>query len=109
MKRIILVIAAILLAFGGFAQKQPKFTEEDAKQFYRTMQGDYSMMVNDSTSAEVHFTPIWESSGNRFQWLYVEASVEKKVVLQKIIEVVLIIYNPHFVSLLYFFHKEFVL
>ena len=87
MKRIILVIAAILLAFGGFAQKQPKFTEEDAKQFYRTMQGDYSMMVNDSTSAEVHFTPIWESSGNRFQWLYVEASVEKKVVLQKIIEV----------------------
>ena len=87
MKRIALVVAAILLAFSGFAQKQPKFTEEDAKQFYRTMQGDYTMIVNDSTTADVHFTPIWESSGNRFQWLYLEASVGKQGVLQKVLEV----------------------
>ena len=53
MKRIALVVAAILLAFSGFAQKQPKFTEEDAKHFYRTMQGDYTMIVNDSTTADV--------------------------------------------------------
>ncbi len=86
MKRFALILAAIFLTLSGFAQKSSKFTEEDAKQFYRTMQGDYTMVVNDSTTADVHFTPIWESSGNRFQWLYVEASVDKKVVLQKVLE-----------------------
>ena len=87
MKRIVLVIAAILLAFSGFAQKQPKFTEEDAKQFYRTMQGDYVMQVNDSTTAMVHFVPIWEKPDNRFQWMYVEATIDKTVVFQKVLEV----------------------
>ena len=87
MKRIALILAAVLLAFGGFAQKQPKFTEDDAKQFYRTMQGDYVMQVNDSTTAMVHFTPIWEKPDNRFQWMYVEATVGKKVVFQKVLEV----------------------
>ena len=87
MKRIALVIAAILLAFSGFAQKQPKFTEEDAKQFYRTMQGDYVMQVNDSTIAMVHFVPIWEKPDNRFQWMYVEATIDKNVVFQKVLEV----------------------
>ena len=86
MKRIALVVAAILLAFSGFAQKQPKFTEEDAKQFYRTMQGDYVMQVNDSTTAMVHFVPIWERPDNRFQWMYVEATIGKNVVFQKILE-----------------------
>jgi len=73
------------MAFSGIAQ-QPKFTEEDAKQFYRTMQGDYVMQVNDSTTAMVHFTPIWESMGNRFQWMYVEATIGKDVVFQKVLE-----------------------
>ena len=80
-------MAAILLTLSGFAQKQPKFTEEDAKQFYRTMQGDYVIQVNDSTTVMVHFTPIWESSGNRFQWLYLEATKDKEVVLQKVLEI----------------------
>ena len=86
MKRFTIIIAAIFLTFSGFAQKNPKFTEDDVKQFYRTMQGDYTMVVDDSTTAYVHFTPIWENSGNRFQWLYLEASVDKKVVLQKVLE-----------------------
>ena len=86
MKRFALILAAIIMVFNGFAQKQPKFSIEDAKQFYRTMQGDYTMMVNDSTVADVHFTPIWESAGNPFQWLYLEASVGKQVVMQKVIE-----------------------
>ena len=86
MKRIALIFAAILLAVSGFAQKQ-KFTEEDAKQFYRTMQGDYTVIVNDSTTAMAHFTPIWESRGNRFQWLYLEVVQDKKVILQKVLEV----------------------
>lgn len=86
MKRFAMVLAAILLAFNGFAQKQPKFTEEDAKQFYRTMQGDYVMQVNDSTTAMVHFTPIWEND-NRFKWMYVEATIGKDVVFQKVLEV----------------------
>ena len=87
MRKIPLLFSIILLAFNGLAQKQPKFTEEDAKQFYRTMQGDYIMMVNDSTTADVHFAPIWENLGNRFQWLYLEASVGKQVVLQKVLEI----------------------
>ena len=79
-------MAAILMVCSSFAQKAPKFTEEDAKQFYRTMQGNYTMVVNDSTKADVHFAPIWENSGNCFQWLYLEASVNQKVVLQKVLE-----------------------
>ena len=47
MKRLIIVLAAVLLSFNALAQKKPKFTEDDAKQFYRTIQGDYSMQVND--------------------------------------------------------------
>ena len=86
MKRFVLILSAIIMVFSGFAQKQPKFTEEDAKQFYRTMQGDYVMQVNDSTTAMVHFTPIWESMGNRFQWMYVEATIGKDVVFQKVLE-----------------------
>ena len=87
MKRFALIIAAIFLAFNGFAQKQPKFTVEDAKQFYRTMQGDYTVIVNDSTTAQAHFTPIWENMGNPFQWLYLEVSMNEKVILQKVLEV----------------------
>ena len=83
MNRLALILAAVLLTISGFAQK---FTEEDAKQFYRTMQGDYTVLVNDSTTAMAHFTPIWENMGNRFQWLYLEVVVDKKVILQKVLE-----------------------
>ena len=86
MKRFALIIAAILLVFSGFAQKQPKFTVEDAKQFYRTMQGEYVVQVNDSTTADVHITPIWEGQGNGFQWLYLETTTDKGVMLQKVLE-----------------------
>lgn len=86
MKKLTLILTAILLSLNMFAQKQPKFTEDDAKQFYRTIQGDYSLQVNDSTLVIVHFTPIWENE--RFQWLYLEASHDKKVVLQKVLEIV---------------------
>lgn len=86
MKRFALILAAIFVTFSGFAQKQPKFTVEDAKQFYRTMQGDYTVIVNDSTTAQAHFTPIWENMGDPFQWLYLEVSMNDKVILQKILE-----------------------
>jgi len=86
MKRFALIIAAIFLVFSGFAQKQPKFTVEDAKQFYRTMQGEYVVQVNDSTTADVHITPIWEGQGNGFQWLYLETTTDKGVLLQKVLE-----------------------
>ena len=84
MKRFALILAAIFLTLSGFAQD--KYTEEDAKQFYRTMQGDYVMQVNDSTTAMIHFTPIWEKPDNRFQWMYVEATIGKNVVFQKVLE-----------------------
>ena len=84
MKRFALILAAIFLTLSGFAQD--KYTEEDAKQFYRTMQGDYVMQVNDSTTAMIHFTPIWEKPDNRFQWMYVEATIGKNIVFQKVLE-----------------------
>ena len=87
MKRFFLILSAILLAFNGFAQKQPKFTEEDAMHFYRSMQGDYTVIVNDSTTAAAHFTPIWENAGNPYQWLYLEVTMGEKVILQKVLEV----------------------
>lgn len=88
MKKLALVIAALLYACCGYAQKPQKYTEEDVKQFYRTIEGDYTLFnMNDSMVASVHFTPIWESSGNRFQWLYVEATQDKNVVLQKVLEI----------------------
>ena len=85
MKRFALILAAVFMALSGFAQE--KFTEEDVKQFYRTMLGDYTVIVNDSTTAKAHFTPIWENMGNRFQWMYVEVELNKKAILQKVIEV----------------------
>lgn len=88
MKRFALILAAILLTFSGFAQKQSDFTEEDTKQFYRTIIGDYTVEVNDSTSYAVHFTPIWERPDNRFQWMYLEVTKDKEVVLQKVLEVI---------------------
>jgi len=87
MKRFALIIAAIFLTISGFAQKEPKFTEDDVKQFYRTLQGDYIVIVNDSTTASAHFTPIWENQGNRFKWMYVEVELDKKAILQKVLEI----------------------
>ena len=87
MKKIALVFAAVLLAISGFAQKQAKYTENDVKQFYRTLQGDYSLQVNDSTVVMVHLTPIWETPENRFQWLYLEVTKERGAVMQKVLEV----------------------
>ena len=86
MKRIVLLLAAFLLCLSGMAQKQAKYTENDVKQFYRTLQGDYDLAVNDSTWVRVHITPIWENDA--FRWLYVEATRDKDVVLQKVLEVV---------------------
>jgi hypothetical protein len=51
------------------------------------MQGDYTVIVNDSTTASAHFTPIWENTGNPYHWLYVEVALDEKVILQKVLEV----------------------
>lgn len=82
-------MAFCLLTTFGFAQKKEKYTEDDVKQFYRTIQGDYRSIVNDSTSVSVHFTPIWERDDDRFHWLYMEASNDstKQLIDQKIIEI----------------------
>lgn len=87
MKRIALILSFFLVVFSGFAQKQPKFTQEDVMQFYHTLQGDYTILVNDSTTASAHITPIWENAGNPYQWLYVEVALDQNVVLQKVLEV----------------------
>ena len=77
------------MASVGFAQKKAKYTENDAKQFYRTIQGSYRSVINDSTAVSVHFTPIWERESDRFHWLYMEAVNDstKQVIDQKILEI----------------------
>ena len=89
MKRIVLLLSVCLLTLCGFSQKQEKFSVEDAKQFYRTIQGDYTGKANDSTTVTVHFTPIWEQYGDPFRWLYMEAinKETKAIVEQRIIEI----------------------
>lgn len=87
MKRILLLLSLCALVFNGFGQQ--KYTENDAKQFYRTIQGDYSGKLNDSTTVKLHFTPIWEREDDRFHWLYMEAvnTTNKTILVQKIVEI----------------------
>lgn len=85
----VLLLALCLIASLGFAQKNAKFTQDDVKQFYRTIQGDYKSAINDSTSITLHFTPIWERESDGFRWLYMEAVNDstKEIVEQKVLEV----------------------
>ena len=87
--RNILLVALCLIASFGFGQKKEKFTENDAKQFYRTIQGDYKSMISDSVSVSLHFTPIWERENDRFHWLYMEAINDstKEIIEQRILEI----------------------
>lgn len=89
MKRIVLLLSVCLLTLHVFSQKEEKYSVEDVKQFYRTIQGDYTGNVNDSTTLTLHFTPIWEQYGDPFRWLYMEAinKETKEIVEQKIIEI----------------------
>ena len=88
MKRILLLLFVGLLALNGIGQNKP-YTEDDAKQFYRTLQGAYRGQLNDSVSLTLHITPIWEREDDRFHWLYMEAinNSTKTVMEQKILEV----------------------
>lgn len=87
MKRLFILISVGLLALSAIGQKPEKYTENDVKQFYRTIQGDYTGQLNDSTTLRLHFTPIWEHDS--FRWLYmeVENASTKAVVEQKVIEI----------------------
>lgn len=89
MKRLFILVIVGLMALSAIGQKPEKYTENDIKQFYRTIQGDYIGQLNDSTTLTLHFTPIWEREDNRFQWLYMEAvnNSTKTVIEQKIIEI----------------------
>lgn len=88
-RQIFILIAACLMATTTLAQRKTKFTEEDAKQFYRTIQGEYKAQINDSVRATLHFAPIWQNDG-RFHWLYMEAFYDKsrQIIEQKVIEIV---------------------
>ncbi|MBO6026366.1 MAG: hypothetical protein J6P73_03890 [Bacteroidales bacterium] len=89
MKRILLLITICLLAFSGFAQKKASYSEDDLKQFYRTIQGAYKGELNDSTNLTIHFVPIWEHEKNLFHWFYLEAfnNETKQIVTQNILEI----------------------
>lgn len=83
MKRFLLILTLCVAGLCGTAQQ----ATDDVKQFYRTLQGDYTAQVNDSVSLSLHLTPIWEQ--DRFQWLYLEAidNGTQQVLEQKILEV----------------------
>ena len=87
MKRLLLLLTVCLLTLGALAQQKQNYSEEDLKQFYRTIQGYYTAQINDSTTIALHFTPIWEY--DPFRWFYMEAvnTSDKSVVEQKIIEI----------------------
>ena len=89
MKRIFILLTISILSFNCLAQKDTGFTENDVKQFYRTMQGDYTGKIGDSTNLAMHITPIWERPNDRFHWLYLEVmnTDNKEILLQKILEV----------------------
>ena len=89
MKRFLILFSVCLMAINGIAQDKAKFSDNDIKQFYRTIQGDYSGQINDSTTLTLHFTPIWETEDNPFGWFYLEVTNQgtKKIVVQKILEI----------------------
>lgn len=89
MKHLLILITLCLTTLVGVAQKPAKATEEDVKQFYRTIQGDYTGNLDDSTTVSLHFTPIWEREDDRFHWFYLEAvnNRTKEVIEQKILEI----------------------
>lgn len=83
------IIVALVLCFGatmGYAQKENAYTDDDVKQFYRTIVGDYYGYV-DSTALMIHFVPIWEQE--HFKWMYLEVtdSIGKEIYMQKVVEV----------------------
>lgn len=87
MKKTLILFIAFLFAVNGIAQTT--FNNNEIKQFYRTIQGDYSGQINDSTSVSLHFTPIWETENDPFHWLYLEGTNKetKEVVVQKVLEI----------------------
>lgn len=86
MKRILFLFSLCIACFAGMAQPS---TTDDAKQFYRTLQGDYSGLTNDSVPMSLHLTPIWEQGNDPFRWLYLEAidNSTQAVLEQKILEI----------------------
>lgn len=86
MKRIFLLLFLSLAFLSGSAQK---FTEDDAKQFYRTLEGDYTALTEDSVSFSLHLTPIWERENDRYRWMYLEVinNGTNTIIEQKILEI----------------------
>ena len=89
MKRILLLVCICLLAFNGIAQKKANYSEDDLKQFYRTILGEYKGQLDDATSMTIRFVPANESKGQPFRWLYMEAinDATKEVVTENILEI----------------------
>ena len=89
MKKTLILVFAFLLSINGIAQDKSKYDNNEIKQFYRTIQGDYTGQIEDSTTLSIHFTPIWETENDPFHWLYLEATntKTKEVVVQKILEI----------------------
>ncbi len=83
MKRLALLFCLFLTCFALSAQQ---YTDDDVKQFYRTLEGDYTAQLDDTVPLSLHLTPIW---GNDCRWLYLEAvnNETQAVIEQKILEI----------------------
>lgn len=89
MRRLFILLITSILSINCIAQKSVDPMEDAVKQFYRTMQGDYTGHPNDSTQLAMHITPIWEQANDRFHWMYLEVmnTDTKEILLQKILEI----------------------
>ena len=88
-KILLSIVVFMMTAVNVMSQEKRSYSTDDVKQFYRTIEGSYKASINDSTSLTLHFTPIWQSDDNPFQWLYMDLynSITGKVIEQKVIEV----------------------
>ena len=83
MKRIALLLCLCLTGFTVIAQH---YTDDDIKQFYRALEGDYTARLDDTVPLSLHLTPIW---GSDCRWLYLEAVNDEThaIIEQKILEI----------------------
>lgn len=88
MKRFLILLFGTFMTLVGFAQNNPKYTEDDLRYFYTTLQGNYVGELSDSTRMTLHITPIWEQMGRSYLYLEAIRDENQGVIEQKILEIV---------------------
>ena len=88
MKRILLLLPALLLTLSGFSQNEASFKSDNLTYFYTTLQGNYAGELEDSTRMTLHLTPIWEQMNGAYLYLEAIHDDDQRIIEQKILKVV---------------------